>query len=381
MLHAAANRQWSISKVNIDTKRIAFITRLMATETMSQTLLPIAEKVICSLSENNLRLGSEPPLCVNHRNFMNTVIKVIGIGGIGCDVVNQMIIDDVQGIEFITLDTSVHFFDKSKSDNHIHVDASLVHSVEVDTDLDLGSSVALRNHLRIKHKIMDADMLFIVAGMGGRAGTCISSQVAGIAKQMGIYTVALLTMPIDLNEVRAKVANFGIKALQHKVDSLLVLPNENQVAILKRNRYWTLNIQAINVLVQRVVAGIAGVINLPGLINIEFADVCTILTANAPGMADSATATGLNRSMKATESVLNGALFRDVDLSCASGVLISIASASSLKLSELNEVMQAVQFAAENATVLVGTVLNEHMGKELRVTIVATGFESTTQQV
>jgi len=217
-------------------------------------------------------------------------------------------------------------------------------------------------------------MVFITAGMGGGTGTGAAPIVAQIAREMNILTVAVVTKPFTYEGNRMRFAAEGIKALQEHVDSLIVVPNSKLMEVLGNDVTVPEAFKAANGVLQGAVAGIAEVINAPGLINVDFADVCTVMSENGMAMMGSAVASGPDRARIAAERAIASPLLEDMDLTGARGVLVNITSTSSLKLREMDEVMACVQFAAEEATVILGSVFDESMGDDLRVTVVATGL-------
>ncbi len=222
--------------------------------------------------------------------------------------------------------------------------------------------------------VSGANMVFITAGMGGGTGTGAAPIVAQIARELNILTVAVVTKPFVYEGNRMRFAKAGIEALQEHVDSLIIVPNSKLMEVLGNDITVPEAFKAANGVLQGAVAGIAEVINVPGLINVDFADVHTVMSENGMAMMGSAIASGPDRARIAAERAIASPLLEDVDMSGARGVLVNITSSSSLKLKELEEVMECVQFAAEEATVIVGSVFDENMGEELRVTVVATGL-------
>jgi len=217
-------------------------------------------------------------------------------------------------------------------------------------------------------------MVFITTGMGGGTGTGAAPIVAQIARELGILTVAVVTKPFTYEGNRMRFAKAGIEALHEHVDSLIIVPNSKLMEVLGADITVPEAFKAANGVLQGAVGGIAEVINVPGLINVDFADVRTVMSENGMAMMGSAIANGADRARTAAERAIASPLLEDVDMSGARGVLVNITSSSSLKLKEIDDVMECVQFAAEEATVIVGSVFDEAMGDEMRVTVVATGL-------
>lgn len=302
------------------------------------------------------------------------VIKVIGVGGCGGNAVDHMIERGVQGVEFITINTDVQALKRSKAKNKLQIGATLTKGLGAGAKPEIGRAAAEEDRERIAEIVSGANMVFITAGMGGGTGTGAAPVVAQVAKEMGILTVAVVTKPFLFEGKRMTLAQDGIEALSEHVDSLIVVPNAKLMEVLGGKTSMIEAYKASNGVLHGAVAGIAEVINVPGMINVDFADVCTVMSENGMAMMGSATASGENRARRAAEQAIASPLLEDVDLSGARGVLVNITSSPSLTLEELHEVMNCFQFAAQEATVIVGSVFDENMGDELRVTIVATGL-------
>jgi cell division protein FtsZ len=220
-----------------------------------------------------------------------------------------------------------------------------------------------------------ADMLFITAGMGGGTGTGAAPIIAEVAKEMGILTVAVVTKPFAFEGKRTKVASEGLEALSQHVDSLIVIPNEKLMQVLGEDVPFLEAFRAANDVLHNAVSGIAEIINCPGLVNVDFADVRTVMSEMGMAMMGSAEASGVNRAMIAAEQAVASPLLEDVDLANARGILVNISASSSFKMKEYYDVMNTIKsFTAEDATVIVGNVMDESMGDSLRVTMVATGL-------
>ncbi len=304
------------------------------------------------------------------------VIKVIGVGGCGGNAVDHMIEQGVQGVEFIAINTDAQALKRSKARMQLQIGSALTKGLGAGAKPEVGREAAEEDRERIAEIIRGANMVFITAGMGGGTGTGAAPVVAQVAKEMGILTVAVVTKPFVFEGKRMSLAQAGIEELATYVDSLIIVPNAKLMEVLGGKTTLPAAFKAANGVLQGAVAGIAEVINVPGMVNVDFADVCTLMSENGMAMMGAATATGENRARKAAEQAIASPLLDDVDLSGARGVLVNITSSSSLTLEELHEVMNCFQFAAAEATVIVGSVFDEAMGDELRVTIVATGLGS-----
>ncbi len=304
----------------------------------------------------------------------DAVIKVIGVGGCGGNAVDHMIEQGVQGVEFIVINTDAQALKRSKARTQLQIGANITKGLGAGAKPSVGQAAAEEDRDRIRDMIQGANMVFITAGMGGGTGTGAAPIVAQIAKELDILTVAVVTKPFTYEGNRMRHAKAGIDALTEHVDSLIIVPNSKLMEVLGNDVTVPEAFKAANGVLQGAVAGIAEVINVPGLINVDFADVRTVMSENGMAMMGSAIANGADRARVAAERAIASPLLEDMDMSGARGVLVNITSSSSLRLKEIDDVMECVQFAAEEATVIVGSVFDDSMGDELRVTVVATGL-------
>ena len=311
----------------------------------------------------------------------DAVIKVIGVGGCGGNAIDHMIEQGVQGVEFIAINTDAQALNRSKARTQLQIGATITKGLGAGAKPAIGQAAAEEDRASIKAMIQGADMVFITAGMGGGTGTGAAPIVAQIAREMDILTVAVVTKPFAYEGNRMRYAAEGIKALQEHVDSLIIVPNSKLMEVLGNDVTVPEAFRAANGVLQGAVAGIAEVINAPGLINVDFADVRTVMSENGMAMMGSAVASGPDRARVAAERAIASPLLEDMDLTGARGVLVNITSSSSLKLREMDEVMACVQFAAVEATIIQGSVFDESMGDELRVTVVATGLGAPLKQI
>ncbi len=312
--------------------------------------------------------------------LQDAVIKVIGVGGCGGNAVDHMIEQGVQGVEFIAINTDAQALRRNKARTQLQIGSTITKGLGAGSIPDVGRAAAMEDRERIVELIKGANMIFITAGMGGGTGTGAAPVVAQVAREMNILTVAVVTKPFAHEGKRMRLAQAGIEALSEYVDSLIIVPNEKLMTVLGEDTTLLDAFRASNSVLQGAVAGIAEVINVPGLVNVDFADVRTLMSENGMAMMGSATASGLDRAKRAAESAMSSPLLEDVNLAGARGVLVNISSSSSLTLREYREVTNSVQFAIEDATVIVGSVFDESMGDELRVTIVATGLGSPLER-
>ncbi len=303
-----------------------------------------------------------------------TVIKVVGVGGAGGNAVDHMIRNTVQGVEFIAMNTDAQALAYGQAKNQIQLGAS---GLGAGAKPEAGRAAAMEAREQIEEALQGAHMVFITAGMGGGTGTGAAPLVAEVAKQMGILTVAVVTKPFTFEGVkRMQAAEGGIDELAQNVDSVIVILNEKLEEVLGEDVSMEEAFGAADDVLKNAVAGISEIINIRGLINVDFQDVKTVMHEQGMAMMGSASALGMDRAHIAAEQAVACPLLEGVNLAGARGVLVNITAAkSSLKLRETKEVMETIRsFAAEDATVILGAVYDEDMGDELRVTVVATGL-------
>ncbi len=302
-------------------------------------------------------------------------IKVIGVGGCGGNAINHMIEQNVQGVEFIAINTDAQALRSNKAVNQLQIGRSLTKGLGAGAKPEVGKAAALEDRDRIAELLNGVDMVFITSGMGGGTGTGAAPVVAQVAKELGILVVAVVTKPFEHERKRMQLAQEGIQELTEHVDSLIIVPNEKLMTVLGEDTTLVDAYRASNGVLQGAVAGIAEVINVDGMINVDFADVRTLMSENGMAMMGSATSTGSERAQKAAKSAMSSPLLEDVDLSGARGVLVNITASANFTMREYKDVMNCVRsVAADDATVIVGQVFDENMEDALRVTIVATGL-------
>jgi cell division protein FtsZ len=303
------------------------------------------------------------------------IIKVIGVGGCGGNAVEHMIERGLAGVEFICANTDAQALKRSTARTQLQLGSTLTRGLGAGARPEIGRDAAMEDRDRIAEMITGADMLFITAGMGGGTGTGAAPVIADIAKSLGILTVAVVTRPFKFEGKRQKVAQTGIEELQKKVDSLIIIPNDKLIDVLGEDIALLDAYAAANNVLHGAVSGIAEVINNPGLVNVDFADVRTVMGEVGMAMMGSATATGADRGRAAAEQAVKSPLLEDVNLAGARGVLVNVTASQGLKMKEYYEVMNTIkEFTAEDAMVIVGTVIDEAMGDGLRVTMIATGL-------
>jgi cell division protein FtsZ len=312
--------------------------------------------------------------------IQGALIKVIGVGGCGGNAINHMIEQEVQGVQFVAINTDAQALRGNKAVTQLQIGKTLTKGLGAGAKPEVGHAAALEDRERIAEILVGVDMVFITAGMGGGTGTGAAPVVAQVAKELGILVVAVVTKPFEHERKRMPLAQAGSEALTEFVDSLIIVPNEKLMTVLGEDTTLIDAYRASNGVLQGAVAGIAEVINVDGMINVDFADVKTLMSENGMAMMGSATATGTDRAQKAAKSAMASPLLEDVDLSGARGVLVNITASANFTMREYKDVMNSVRsVAADDATVIVGQVFDEAMGDALRVTIVATGLGKPTR--
>jgi cell division protein FtsZ len=312
---------------------------------------------------------------IMERNSQEAVIKVIGVGGCGGNAVEHMITKNVGGVEFICANTDMQALKKSSAKTLLQMGQSMTKGLGAGARPEIGRDAAMEDRDAIAELIEGADMLFITAGMGGGTGTGAAPVIAQVAKDMGILTVAVVTKPFAFEGKRTKVAVDGLEELSKYVDSLIVIPNEKLMEVLGEDVPFLEAFRAANDVLHNAVSGIAEIINCPGLVNVDFADVRTVMGEMGMAMMGSAIAEGPDRARIAAEQAVASPLLEDVNLANARGVLVNITTSTSFKMKEYYDVMNTIKaFTAEDATVIVGNVFDDSIGEGLRVTMVATGL-------
>ncbi len=312
---------------------------------------------------------------IMEKDSQEAVIKVIGVGGCGGNAIEHMITKNLSGVEFICANTDMQALKKSNAKTILQIGSEITKGLGAGAKPEVGRDAALEDRDRIAEMIDGADMLFITAGMGGGTGTGAAPIIAEVAKEMGILTVAVVTKPFAFEGKRTKVATDGLEELSQHVDSLIVIPNEKLMEVLGEDVPFLQAFEAANDVLHNAVSGIAEIINCPGLVNVDFADVRTVMSEMGMAMMGSAEASGPERARIAAEQAVASPLLEDVNLANARGVLINITASSSFKMKEYYDVMNTIkEFTAEDATVIVGNVMDENMADRLRVTMVATGL-------
>ena len=306
----------------------------------------------------------------------NAVIKVIGVGGGGGNAISHMLNETIDGVEFIVANTDAQALKGSGAETILQIGGDITKGLGAGATPETGRLAALEDSQRISEALAGADMVFITAGMGGGTGTGAAPVIAELAKEQGILTVAVVTRPFSFEgKRRAKVAEMGIEALSQTVDSLIIVPNDKLLSELDRNVSLLNAFKEANEVLRGAVQGIAELITRPGLINVDFADVRTVMSEMGMAMMGSATANGEDRARCAAESAVSSPFLEDINLAGARGILINITAGLDMSIGEFEEVGNVVrEFASEDATVVIGTSLDPDANGEMRVTVVATGL-------
>ncbi len=306
----------------------------------------------------------------------NAVIKVMGVGGGGGNAVQHMLTQSIEGVDFICANTDAQALKNTKARTVLQLGSNITKGLGAGANPEVGRHAAMEDRDRITEVIQGADMLFITAGMGGGTGTGAAPIVAQVAKELGILTVAVVTKPFPFEGgKRMQVAASGIKELSQYVDSLITIPNEKLLSVLGKNISLLDAFKVANDVLLGAVQGIAELITRPGLINVDFADVRTVMSEMGMAMMGTGRASGKERARDAAEAAIASPLLEDVNLAGARGILVNLTAGPDMAIGEFEEVGNTVkEFASENATVVVGTVIDPEMSDELRVTVVATGL-------
>ncbi|MFA5529767.1 MAG: cell division protein FtsZ [Thiohalomonadaceae bacterium] len=312
----------------------------------------------------------------------SAIIKVIGVGGGGGNALEHMVASSIEGVDFICANTDAQALKKSSARTVLQLGGNITKGLGAGANPDIGRQAAIEDRERIQEVLEGADMVFITAGMGGGTGTGGAPVVAQVAKELGILTVAVVTKPFPFEgKKRMEIAQKGMEELKQYVDSLITIPNEKLLSVLGKQMTLLDAFKAANDVLLGAVQGIAELITRPGLINVDFADVRTVMSEMGMAMMGSGVARGEGRARAAAEMAISSPLLEDVDLSGARGILVNVTAGLDMSIGEFEEVGNAVkEFAAENATVVVGTVIDSEMSDELRVTVVATGLGRKPQE-
>ena len=311
----------------------------------------------------------------------SAVIKVIGVGGGGGNAISHMTRADVDGVEFVIANTDSQALSDASANTTLQLGPNVTRGLGAGANPEVGRNAAMEDRETIAEAIQGSDMLFITAGMGGGTGTGAAPVVAEVAREMGILTVAVVTKPFSFEgRRRMRVAEEGIKALEKNVDSLIIIPNEKLLPVLGSDATLMQAFDEANNVLNGAVRGIADLIVKRGIINVDFADVRTVMSAMGQAMMGTGTASGPDRAIEATEKAIRYPLLEEIDLKGARGILVNITASSSFGLGEYTTIGDMIDdIADENAAVVIGTVIDDNMGDELSVTVVATGLDSRAE--
>jgi cell division protein FtsZ len=306
----------------------------------------------------------------------SAVIKVIGVGGGGGNAVAHMIQAGIDGVEFMCVNTDSQALKHAKVKTALQIGCNITKGLGAGADPEIGRQAAMEDRDRIVELVEGCDMLFITAGMGGGTGTGAAPVVAQVARELGILTVAVVTKPFDMEgNKRTYIADHGIAELGKYCDSLITIPNQKLLTVLGPQTTLLDAFKAANQVLQGAVQGIAELITRPGLINVDFADVRTVMAETGMAMMGSGAASGEGRARAAAEAAVSSPLLEDINLAGAHGILVNVTAGMDLSIGEFQEVGQIVkQFASDDATVVVGTVIDPELDNQVRVTVVATGL-------
>lgn len=311
------------------------------------------------------------------------VIKVVGVGGGGGNAVQHMVANKIEGVDFICANTDAQALKNTEAKTVLQLGSNMTKGLGAGANPEVGREAAMEDRERIEEVIEGADMLFITAGMGGGTGTGGAPVIAEIARDMGILTVAVVTRPFPFEGTkRSAVADAGIEELSKYVDSLITIPNEKLLTVLGKGATLLDAFKSANDVLLGAVQGIAELITSPGLINVDFADVRTVMSEMGMAMMGSGSAQGQDRAREAAEMAISSPLLDDVDIAGAKGILVNITAGMDLSIGEFDEVGTIIKgFASEDATVVIGTAIDADMSNEFRVTVVATGLVNQTAEV
>ena len=306
----------------------------------------------------------------------HAVIKVIGVGGGGGNAVQHMVDKQIDGVDFICANTDAQALQRMNSGTLLQLGNDVTKGLGAGANPERGKQAAIEDKELLRESLEGADMVFITAGMGGGTGTGAAPIVAQIARELGILTVAVVTKPFPFEgKKRMNIAEQGIAELSEYVDSLITVPNEKLLSIMGQDTPLLQAFSTVDDVLLGAVQGIADLIIRPGMINVDFADVRTVMSEMGMAMMGSGLAQGDNRAIEAAEAAVRSPLLEDIDISGARGLLVNIAAGLDITLTEFSQVGSTVEdFASENATVVIGTVIDPEMGEEMRVTVVATGL-------
>ena len=315
-----------------------------------------------------------------NENDYSAIIKVVGVGGGGSNAVNSMVADNIRGVEFIIANTDVQSLDKSECPGKVQIGAELTRGLGAGSNPETGRNAAEESENIIRDMLVGSDMVFVTAGMGGGTGTGAAPVIARIAKEVGALTVGVVTKPFQFEgRPRMRQAEEGILELKEAVDTLIVIPNQKLLSFVGNQTSFTMAFSMVDDILKQAVCSISDLIVIPGLINLDFADVKCIMGSMGKALMGSGTAAGENRAVEAAQKAISSPLLDEATVDGARGILINITGGENLTLMEINEASEMIQKNAhEDAHIIFGSVIDQQMEDEMRVTVIATGFDQET---
>ena len=317
----------------------------------------------------------------NNEDEYSAIIKVVGVGGGGTNAVNSMVRDNIRGVEFIIANTDLQSLEKSECPEKVQLGGELTRGLGAGSNPDIGRNAAEESENIIRDMLVGSDMVFVTAGMGGGTGTGAAPVIARIAKEVGALTVGVVTKPFQFEgRPRMRQAEEGILELKEAVDTLIVIPNQKLLSFVGNQTSFTMAFSMVDDILKQAVCSISDLIVIPGLINLDFADVKRIMGCMGKALMGSGTATGENRAVEAAQKAISSPLLDEATVDGAQGILINITGGEDLTLMEINEASMMIQKNAhEDAHIIFGAVINNQMEEEMRVTVIATGFDDATE--
>ena len=318
-----------------------------------------------------------------NENDYSAIIKVVGVGGGGSNAVNSMVADNIRGVEFIIANTDVQSLDKSECPGKVQIGAELTRGLGAGSNPETGRNAAEESENIIRDMLDGSDMVFITAGMGGGTGTGAAPVISRIAKETGALTVGVVTKPFPFEgKRRMKQAEEGIAELKAVVDTLIVIPNQKLLSYVGQQTSFKEAFSMVDDILKQAVCSISDLIVIPGLINLDFADVKCIMGSMGKALMGSGIAAGENRAVEAAQKAISSPLLDEATVDGARGILINITGGENLTLMEINEASEMIQKNAhEDAHIIFGSVIDQQMEDEMRVTVIATGFDQETSPV
>ena len=310
-------------------------------------------------------------------------IKVVGVGGAGGNAVNRMINSDLKGVEFIAINTDKQALDINQADTKIQIGASLTKGLGAGANPEMGAKAVEECIEEIMNTINGSDMVFVTAGMGGGTGTGAAPRIAELAKESGALTVGIITKPFLFEgATRQKIAAKGVSDLKKVVDTLIVVPNQRLLSIAERNMPFTETFKMADDVLFQATKGISDIINVPGIVNVDFMDVRTVMSEMGDAIMGTGSASGENRGRQAAEQAINSPLLENVSIEGARGVLLNITGGSDMGLYDIDQAAMLVyEEAGDTANIIFGAVVDENLGEEVRVTVIATGFNTAAESL